>query len=761
MPWLGVGTVMLPWVSGRFFLSLFEARCGRAFLFVMPSSRIFPPAGIASGTFAFEQFVPDTTPYTAPLVFGNVVLGHNGRGRTVVFVPRTGQEGAWFELGDVANAPLNNGVDNYIRGGWGSIVHYDRHESGNINIVGTKSTTSAAGFHNCFGSDVAHTSGTRGNKWTYTRTCSKFFANRLTYSNGGNVLVAIDGDPTRANGLGVKTVTPDQAVGSEFGTSIIASLPSPWNALSTLAGCKYIDCYSATDTQSEWVEVWVGGEGSHTMVLAPSGTNSGGGGTCRDYFSALGYSSISDTAVGSTYAPPRPGVNVSGRTFAPYVVFYPLFSMQELLEQYRPWTAVNAQFVGGNHTDGGTVSQESCSSGCYQFFGFTTSGSVAVNGVSDTSDIQNGDRFVVLTNPPQLVQVATPSGKTSNSFNLAANATVTANAGTAPRWMRADWTVQGSFSSSPIDLNGSLGLFAGEAIMFLSSSGALATAVVESESGSTVHLSEAVTVANGDYVVRLCGSTAHSSIVSSGKAIFVRPYEIVVASTNSIVSKVTSVRSHPELGTLLSSAAAKEDSTVSVTSTSGVNPGDLIAIYGPGARHVSRVISVSGNNIFFENPLPFGVASGGRITFGLTCTSIRKFRLGDEFSMYYSGRLSGYHSGDTSPVVYSSMLTLRSSFVNGRSFAPNRTFVDRAWVNANATSSTAPMKSIVMGDGRFSAVMQVLDNQPVGAFQTRAAPDNISKTYFSSGQHHPTSNRYPNSIVEGNFCLDFRDRRYL
>jgi hypothetical protein len=705
-----------------------------------------------------DNFIPKTTPYTAPILFGGTEHGAGGEPRQIVFIPRDGQEGAWFEFNDQASVILYNGVKNYVKGGWGAVINYHRHDNAAVTVGSGSKTTISTSLQSAFGADAAHLGSTRGSYWTYTQTCSKLFINAFRFaSNGGNLLIAVDNNPF-PNGRNLKTVTAAQVATAEFNATVLSGLPAPWNTLATLEGCKYIDCYSDAENE-QWNEIWSGAEGSHVVRACETATNSALGATCRAYISAFGYISTSDAAVTATYAPARPSANTSGRTFAPYMKVYHLLSMQHLIEQWRPSGGTNFQFIGGNHTDGsGNVSNESASTG-YFTHATLTSASSAVSAAAGTDDIQDGDRLLALGNQLLQLTVQTPSGKTASAFNLTAAPTIANTTSASPfRMLRADWTITSGATSATQAFTGTHLPVAGDAVWIIGTSTSVYS-TVKSVSGSNVTLDASVTTATGDWVVLLGCAESHSLLTCQDKAYLARPYEFIVMPVNSLIWRTRSMRSHPDIGTTLSSAAARGDTTIAVTSATNLVGGSLIAIYGATGRFVTRISDVSGTTITLARKLPFGFASASRVTYGLNYDASMRFEVGDTFSAEYEGELSEYRQGDEAQTCYTSMMTVTSLYPNGFTYTLNGTPTIRTWVNSNADSGSVAMSSAVMSGRGTSSVMRVRDSSVNGSFQTRGA-EALSKVYFSSGQNHSGLNRFPNSVIRGGFSLDFRNVVY-
>lgn len=704
-----------------------------------------------------DNFIPKTTPYTAPILFGGTEHGAGGEPRQIVFIPRDGQEGAWFEFNDQATAILYNGVKNYVKGGWGAVINYHRHDNAAVTVGSGSKTTISTILSSAFGADAAHLGSTLGSYWTYTQTCSKLFIATAPYSNGGNLLISVDNNAF-PNGRGLKTVTAAQVTSGEFGSAVLAGLPAPWNTLTTLEGCKYVDCYAANQGM-EWLEIWSGSEGSHVVRACETDTNSALAATCRGYISAFGYISTSDTAVTSTYLPPRPSANTSGRTLAKYLTIYPLLSMQQLLEQWRPNGGTNFQFIGGNHTDGsGSVSNESASTG-YFTHATLTNASAAVSTAAGTDDIQDGDRLLALGNQLLQLTVQTPSGKTASAFNLTAAPTI-ANATTASlfRMLRADWTITSGATSATQAFTGTHLPVAGDAVWIIGTSTSVYS-TVKSVSGSNVTLDASVTTATGDWVVLLGCAESHSLFTCQDKAYLARPYEFIVMPVNSLIWRTRSMRSHPDIGTTLSSAAARGDTTIAVTSATNLVGGSLIAIYGATGRFVTRISDVSGTTITLARKLPFGFASASRVTYGLNYDASMRFEVGDTFSAEYEGELSEYRQGDESQVLYTSMMTVNSLTNAGFTYTLAGAGTARVWINSDADSSDVAMSAAVMSGRGVSSVMRVRDGSVSGRFQTRGA-ELLSKVYFFSGQANSGTQRFPNSVIRGGFSLDFRNVVY-
>lgn len=708
---------------------------------------------------ATDRFAPKTTAYTAPILYGNGEHSIGGEPRQIVFIPRDGQEGAWFEYGDQGAVALYNGVKNYVRGGWGAIINYHRHDNAAVTVGSGSKTTISTTLQSAFGADAAHLGSTLGSYWTYTQTCNKLFINAFRLaSNGGNLLISVDNNAF-PNGRNLKTVTAAQVTSGEFGSAVLAGLPAPWNTLSTLEGCKYIDCYSDADNE-QWNEIWSGAEGSHTVRACETDTNSALGATGRAYISAFGYTSVTDAAVTSTNLPPRPSANTSGRTFAPYLKMYPLLSMQHLLEQWRPSGGTNFQFIGGNHTDGsGSVSNECVSTG-YFTAGVLTSGSTGVTSAVGTDDIQDGDRLVALGNQPLFLTVQSPSGKTATTFNLTAAPTIanTTSASTF-RMLRSDWTITSGATSATQAFSGTHLPVSGDSLWITNSSGTSIFATVKSVSGSNITLDASVTTTTGDWVVLLGCSESHSLFTCQYKSYIARPYEFIVMPVNALTWRTKSMRSHPDIGTTLSSAAARGDTTIAVTSATNLTGGSLIAVYGTTGRFVTRISDVSGTTITLARKLPFGFASGSRVSYGLNYDASMRFEVGDTYSAEYEGSLSEYRSGDEAQTCYTSMMTIDSLFASGFTYDLAGAGTARVWVNSNADSADAAMSACVMSGRGVSCAMRVRDSSVNGRFQTRGA-ERLSKIYFFSGQGHTGSDRYPSTVIRGGFSLDFRNVVY-
>lgn len=705
-----------------------------------------------------DNFIPKTTPYTAPILFGSAEHGAGGEPRQIVFIPRDGQEGAWFEFGDQATVILYNGVKNYVKGGWGAVINYHRHDNAAVTVGSGSKTTISTTLTSAFGGDAAHLGSTLGSYWVYTQTCNKLFINAFRLaSNGGNVLISVDNNAF-PNGRNLKTVTAAQVTSGEFGSAVLAGLPAPWNALSTLEGCKYIDCYSDTEND-QWCEIWSGAEGSHTVRACETDTNSALGATCRGYISAFGYISSTDAAVASTYAPARPGANTSGRTLAKYLTMYPLLSMQHLLEQWRPSGGTNFQFIGGNHTDGsGSVSNESSSTG-YFTHATVTNASSAVSSAAGTDDIQDGDRLLALGNQLLQLTVQTPSGKTATAFNLTAAPTIANTTSGSPfRLLRSDWTITSGATSATQAFSGTHLPVAGDAVWIIGTSTSVYS-TVKSVSGSNVTLDASVTTATGDWVVLLGCAESHSLFTCQDKAYLARPYEFIVMPINALLWRTRAMRSHPDIGTTLSAGAARGDTTISVTSATNLVGGSLIGIYGATGRFVTRISDVSGTTITLARKLPFGFASGSRVTYGLNYDASMRFEIGDTYSAEYEGSLSEYRQGDESQTCYTSMMTVNSLISAGYTYSLDGTGTARVWINSNADSSNTAMSAAVMSGRGVSSLMRVRDGSVNGFFQTRGA-EVLSKVYFFSGQNHSGLNRFPNTVIRGGFSLDFRNVTY-
>lgn len=719
-----------------------------------------PP--LPAGSIPIDNYRPGATLNTTPILFGGTpIIGSGDQGQTTqyVYVPRNGQTGAIYEFSDIGGAGdrLGNGVWNYSGAFFGGTVNYHRHENAAVTLTGaTKTNTTANYLQYVFGGNVAHDSGTRGSFWEYTQTGNRFVLCKGVLSNGGFGLVAVDGNPY-PNGTGLLAVTSAQTgAGQAFDSAIIASLPAPWNTLSTLEGCKYISCAGAFDRDNRWIELWSGPEGPHTVRVAATNTGSGGA-TNRLYIAAFGYQSATDTAVTTTYLPPSPGVNTSGRTIAPWLEVYYGTSMQEFLEQYQP-SGTTAQFNGGNHADGFTspvASGESCCTG-FRFTGQTTSGSIAVSAATDTGDLQNSDNLIVFSIPMQLVTAANPTGKTASTFNLSANATVTMSAPCA--FWRADWTITSGATSATQAFTGTNLPAAGDVLYFINSSGSAFCAQVRSVSGSNITLDRSVVTTTGMYVALLCKSSAMSCFWADGIPIYARPYEMIVPTANAITCDMVSTRTHPQIVTTLSAAPARGDTTVSVTSATGLVVGQTIQIHAPRSRYVGIISGISGTTITVDPPLTSGFASGARFGRGTIVRTQRQFRCNDSYSFYYSAISSGYFTGDSAPVLYTTMQTTASNFTTGKTFDSLGVATARTWVNSNTDSAEVDIQACVMNSPQGVAHMsRILDGVGVGRFQTRSGAPGLSKIYIGSRETVGTNTaRNPGTMLSASFGVDIR-----
>lgn len=726
------------------------------------NDKVFPFDTFVDGArIPLDSYTPRQTLNTTPILFGGtpiVSAGDQGQTTQYVFVPRDGQCGPIYEFSDKGGSGdrLGNGVWNYSSALWGGTVNYHRQDNAAVVLTGAgKTLTTANALDYVFGGNVAHDGGTRGSYWDYTQTGNRFLICKGTLSNGGFGLVSIDNNPLAPNGTGVLTVTAAQtASGQPFHSSIISALPAPWNTLSTLEGCKYITCTAFTG--NGWIEIWNGTEGSHSMRLAAINGGSGGG-TNRLYIAAFGYQSLSDAAVTSTYAPPSPGVNTSGRTIAAWLSVYEGTSMQEFLEQYQP-SGTTAQFNGGNHGDGFTGPSGSGESSCtgYRFTAQTTNGSIAVTAATDTGDLQNSDNLVCFSIPMQLVTAANPTGKTASTFNLSANSTVTMTAPFAI-W-RADWTITSGTTSATQAFSGTNLPAAGDILFLVNSSNVGYCVVVRSVSGSNITFDRSVTTTTGMFVVLLSKNSARSSFWADGIPVYARPYEIIVPTNNSLTCEMRHTRTHPQIVTTTSASAARGATTVSVTSSTGLAVGQTIQIWSPRSRYVGLITGISGTTITLDPPLTAGVASGARFGRGTVLNTQRQFRVGDAYSFYYSCISQGYFTGDSAAVLYTTMQTTTSTFPSGKTWASNGTATVRTWVNSNTDSSEGDIVACGMNHpSGISHVSRIFDGRGFGRFQTRSGSPGLSKIYITSRETVDTSTaRNPGTQLAINFAVDIR-----
>lgn len=725
--------------------------------------RTFPKGGAgSSGTISLDSYKPGATLNTTPILFGGTPIigaGDQGMGAQYVYVPRDGQVGAIYEFSDIGGAGdrLGNGVWNYSGGFFGGPVNYHRHENAAVTLTGASKTNVTANYlQYVFGGNVAHDSGTRGSYWEYTQTCNRLVLCKGVLGNGGLGLVAVDGNPY-PNGTGLLTVTAAQtAGGAHFDNVIIPSLPAPWNTLSTLEGCKYFTCFGALDRNNRWLELWSGAEGSHTVRVAATNTGSGGA-TNRLYIAAFGYQSTADTAVTTTYLPPSPGVNTSGRTIAPWLEVYLGTSMQEFLEQYQP-SGTTAQFNGGNHADGfssPTASGESCCTG-FRFTGQTTSGSIAVSAVTDTGDLQNSDNLIVFSIPMQLVTAANPTGKTSSAFNLSANASVSMSAPCA--FWRADWTITTGASSATQAFTGTNLPAEGDILYFINSAGSASCGEVRSVSGSNVTLTRSVTTTTGMFVALLSKASARSSFFADGFPIFARPYEMIVPTNNGITCEMVSTRTHPQIITTLSAGAARGANTVSVTSATGLAIGQTVQIHAPRSRYVGQITGISGTTITVSPPLTSGFASGARFGRGTTVRVQRTFKCGDAYSFYYQANSSGYFPLDSAAVLYTTMQTTMQNFTTGKTFDQFGAVTPRTWVDVNDDSPEVSIQACVMNSPQGVAhASRIFDGVGIGRYQTRTGLPGLSKIYITARDATGVETvRNPGTQLNMSFGVDIR-----
>lgn len=728
----------------------------------------FFPAGAtaARDTIPPDSYTPKTIINSTPIVvgkFGNY-QGTAIRPYPQIFVPRGGVNGGIYCLSDQAGSGprMDNDVLNLCPHGWGGIVKYNRHDDAAFVLTtGSKTTLSTVGLYFAFGQDAAHTGSTNlGNLWTYTRTCNRIGLCMNNFTNGGNMLLAIDGSTTAANGFGVLTVTQAQETSGEFGTAKISSLPSPWSGLSTLVGCKYVTSYNTVVVPDIYQEVWNGSEGSHTLKIAPTSSSSVSNTVGREYLSGGWYQSATQTALTSGFNPPSAGVNTNGDTLAMWCPGMQILSMNEFVQQYQP-IGTTADFVGGNHTDPGTLSQESCASGHYSVYGITTSGSANVTGCSNTDDIQDGDNLVIWSNPYKLVTVLTPSGKTSTQFTLTGNATLTTT--NAVRITRADWTVNGAATSATQTLNSVTGIKEGDVLIFLSAT-AKVMGTVNTISGSTVILDTSITTTNGMYVIKISDYQAPCCLFDD-TPVWVRPYEIYVCATNNLTSVMHHTRAHPELGSTLSLAAAKGATTVTVTSATGFAIGQTLSIFGATtvnqSRHVCKITGIAATVLTIDRALPFGFASGARCTYGYTLQTTRQMRTGDTYSYYYQSTIRGYNVSDAVTAEYWRMMTLQGpGWLTGATWQLNGTKTSYTWVNsstdsANVTSVAAyAMYNSISG---VTAITRMLTNNVSAKYQTRADTYSFSKFYSNSDVINATSQRNPGTVLQVNWAFDYRN----
>lgn len=714
------------------------------------------------GAIPLDSYRPRPTLNTTPILFGGTpIIGSGDQGQTAqyIYVPRDGQTGAIYEFSDIGGAGdrLGNGVWNYSGAFFGGTINYHRHENAAVTLTGASKTNTTANYlQYVFGGNVAHDSGTRGSFWEYTQTGNRFVLAKGVLGNGGFGLVAVDGNPF-PNGTGLLTVTSAQtASGQAFESAIIASLPAPWNTLSTLEGCKYISCAGAFDRDNRWLELWSGAEGSHTVRVAATNTGSGGA-TNRLYIAAFGYQSTADTAVTTTYLPPSPGVNTSGRTIAPWLEVYLGTSMQEFLEQYQP-SGTTAQFNGGNHADGfssPTASGESCCTG-FRFTGQTTSGSIAVSAVTDTGDLQNSDNLIVFSIPMQLVTAANPTGKTSSTFNLSANASVSMSAPCA--FWRADWTITTGATSATQAFSGTNLPTEGDTLYFINSSGSAFCAEVRSVSGSNITLDRSVVTTTGMFVALLSKASARTGFFADGIPLYARPYEMIVPTANAITCEMVSTRTHPQIVTTLSAGPARGATSVSVTSATGLAIGQSIQIHAPRSRYVGRITGISGTTITVSPPLTSGFASGVRFGRGTLLRTQRLFKCGDAYSFYYDAVSSEYFAGDTAAVMYSAMQSTSSNFTNGKTFDSLGNATARTYTNSNTDSVEVEIQACVMNSPQGVAhCTRINDGIPIGRYQTRSGSPGLSKIYTTARETVGTNTaRNPGTQLAVSMNVDIR-----
>jgi hypothetical protein len=335
-----------------------------------------------------------------------------------------------------------------------------------------------------------------------------------------------------------------------------------------------------------------------------------------------------------------------------------------------------------------------------------------------------------------------------------------ANATTASlfRMLRADWTITSGATSATQAFSGTHLPVAGDAVWIIGASTSVYS-TVKSVAGSNVTLDASVATATGDWVVLLGCAESHSLFTCQDKAYLARPYEFIVMPVNALSWRTRSMRSHPDIGTTLSSAAARGDTTIAVTSATNLVGGSLIAIYGATGRFVTRISDVSGTTITLARKLPFGFSSASRVTYGLNYDASMRFEVGDTYSAEYEGELSEYRQGDEAQVLYTSMMTVNSLTNTGFTYTLAGAGTARVWVNSDADSSDVAMSAAVMSGRGVSSVMRVRDSAVTGRFQTRGS-EAISKVYMISSQSSSGSQRFPNSVIRGGFSLDFRNVVY-
>ncbi|AIE83544.1 hypothetical protein [Fimbriimonas ginsengisoli] len=501
---------------------------------------------------------------------------------------------------------------------------------------------------------------------------------------GGYAILGLDGDYTAPNGPFIQTITQGDINAGRFPSTFIGVDGTSRSSLN----CKALNFRRATAFSEDvlaWQNTVYGASGSHTLQVVVTGTNLAADASgARVAFSALWASSpsqgtvLSQVATNGGSSEPQSTASSGPYCLAARTIYQPSAVANQNTKPIVGWASLvedsvyemanSANATSGTyyfnrqaHADGNASGPCECShvpTYVMVASGTNNSGQPVINVRSgDAAGVANGDTIVALS---RAIQVRTISSIAGDAITCTVNLTSPLNLNTASeKILRAETTVNGAVSASTsITLASSAHQIGAYDILVAVKDGNIPVCFAAAAiSGTSLTSDRAVTIPNGAAIVRISQRGYDNYWLADNRwPLWLSPGGWWTC-TDKLELRRTYTSSYAGEGTTVAVAGNRGDTTLTVTSDSSLNAGELVTIEAQGTQ-MRRAVSKAANVVTLDKPLDSYTHSGVRVARGMFWREdIVSWNSYDAWDMKVQWLEKEHHPGDAIKNGYDCMLT--------------------------------------------------------------------------------------------------------